>query len=109
MTTHQSQPQPQLVVAPQRGNGAANLRGIQLVETSKLLKDVHQGQEGLPVTVGPLMQHPLTFSDLEFQILHAAAVLLELLAIPPAMGRMLLLLLFEISDQPGLSLSLIHI
>ena len=68
-----------------------------------MLKDLHQGQEGLPVAIGPLMQQLLPFSDLQFQIFHAPAVLLELLAISPAMGRMLLLLLLEIPHQPGLS------
>ena len=102
MATHQRQPQPEFVVAPQGSNGAADLRGIQLIEASEVLQDLHQGQEGLPVTVGPLLQQLLPFSDLQLQIFHTPAVLLQLFAISPAMGRMLLLLLLEIPHQPGL-------
>ena len=96
MATHQRQPEPEFVVAPQGSNGAADLRGIQLIEASEVLQDLHQGQEGLPVAVGPLMQQLLPFSDLQLQIFHAPAMLLQLFAISPAMGRMLLLLLLEI-------------
>ena len=102
MTTHQSQAKPEFVIAPQGRHGAADLRGVKVLQATELLKDVAQGQEGFPVAVGAMVQQMLPFFDLRLQLLHPASMFLELLAITPAMGRMLFLFLLEFVDQTGL-------
>ena len=47
-------------------------------------------EERFPMAVGPLMEQLLTLSDLLFELFHAASMLFKLLAISPAVGRMLL-------------------
>ena len=48
------------------------------------------------------MKQPLPLRNLLFQLLHATAVLFELLAVTPAVSGMLLLLLLEIAHRAGL-------
>ena len=102
MATHQGQTQPEFVVATEGCHGAADLRGLEVIQTAELLQDLHQSQKCLPVAVGAVMEQSLPLFDLLLQLLHPTTVLLELLAIAPAMGRMLLLLLLEITHRAGL-------
>ena len=103
MATHQGQSKPKLVVPTEGGHRATDLRRIEVIQTAKLLKDFHQRQKRLPMAVGTVMKQSLTLFDLMFQLLHPTAMLLELLAVTPAMGGMLLLLIFEITHRVSLS------
>ena len=102
MSAHQRQAEPQFVVPSQGRNGATDLRGLQIIESRKVLQDLHEGEKCFPMAVRPVMQHLLTLGNLHLQIFHATAMLLELLAIAPAMGRMLLEIGFQILDGLGL-------
>ena len=68
-----------------------------------MLKDLHQGEECLPVPIGTVMEQLLPLGDLQFQLFHATPMLLELLAISPTMGWMGFQLSFKLLN--GLHLS----
>ena len=105
MAAHQGQTQPQLVVTAQGGDGASHfgrLQAVLAVHGAEEAEDLDQVQEGVPVAVGPVMQDAAPFVDLQLQLLHATAMLLELLAIAEAMGRMELQLCFQLLHQAGL-------
>ena len=102
MATHQGQSEPELVVTAQSCHGPPDFRGLQLIHAAELLKNLKQGQEGFPVAVGAVVQQPLPLLNLLLQLLHPAPMLLQLLAISPAMGGMGVLLLFQGLHHPGL-------
>ena len=102
MTTHQCQAKPELVVATQSGNGATNLRGFQVIQAAKMPQDLNESQECLPVPVRAVMEQLLALTNFMLKIFHASPVLLELLAIPPAMSRMLFQLIFQLLDEAHL-------
>ena len=86
----------------QRRHSATNLSGFQLIKTAKVLQDLDQRQKRLPVAVRAMVQQPLPFLDLLIKLLHPAPMLLQLLAISPAMSRMPLQLIFQLPDQANL-------
>ena len=108
VAAHQRQTQPEFVVAPQGGHGAAHLGGIEArfaIEAAEEAQDVDQGEEGVPVAVGAEVQQPLPLLQLGCQFLGAAAVLLELLAVAPAVGRVLLDRQLQLAHQQVLGLN----
>ena len=109
VAAHQRQAEPQFVVAAQGGHGATDLGRLEPLITgqgTEMAQHVDQGQEGVPVPVGPEVQQPLALLDLESQLLHPATVLLELAAVAPPVGGMEFELLLQLLHQLGLALHL---
>ena len=102
VAAHQGQTKPELVIPPQRRHRATDLGGVQRIQAAEMLQDFDQRKKRLPVAIGPLVQHLLTLGDLQLQLLHAPPLLLELLAITPAMGGMQFQLLLEGVHQFGM-------
>ena len=109
VAAHQRQSQPQLVVAAQGGHGAAHLGGLQAIsprQSTEKAQHLNQGQEGVPVAIRAEVQQLLALLDLQLQLLHAAAMLLELAAVAPAVGRMQLQAFLQLMHLLGLVLHL---
>ena len=109
VAAHQRQSQPQLVVAAEGGHGAAHFGRLQAIssrQSTEKAQHLNQGQEGIPVAIRAEVQQLLALLDLQLQLLHAAAVLLELAAVAPAVGRMQLQAFLQLMHLLGLVLHL---